>query len=132
IRRERSVVSIMGETFFDGSNASGTVAALSAFLGRYCDLPAGLLFDSASWPYKFSKKPWSNFTGLLVQAPSRPLVFESPGLPLPKLLLQPRPCSSRLAPSGSGAIWLAATAPSALPHVCPPGMSARVSLPLIH
>src|SRR5262249_37423288 len=102
IRSDRSVVSIIGATFFAGSNASGTVAALAAFLGVYWDLPAGLFVSSHSWPYRFSQKPWSHFTGLLVHAPSRPLVFESPGFPLPKLFRQPRPCSSRLAPSGSG------------------------------
>jgi hypothetical protein len=40
--------------------------------------------------------------GVVVQAPSRPLVIVSGPLPLPKLFFQPRPCSSMGAPSGSG------------------------------
>ena len=49
-------------------------------------------------------------------------------LPLPNLFFHPKPCSSRLAPSGSGpTCCAAAAAPWALPIVWPPTMSARVS-----
>ena len=48
MRSERSVVSIIGACFTDGSCASTTVAAAAAFSGWYCDLPAGLLVSSHS------------------------------------------------------------------------------------
>ena len=48
MRSERSVVSIMGACFLDGSCASGTVAARAALTGVYCDLPAGLFVSSHS------------------------------------------------------------------------------------
>ena len=76
-------MSIMGACFLEGSCASGTVATAAAFLGVYCDLPAGLFVSSHSWLCRFSKKLLSHFTGSLVQAPSRPLVIVSPALPLP-------------------------------------------------
>ena len=42
---------------------------------------------------------------------SMPLLIVSPPLPLPKLLFQPRPCSSMGAPSGSGPTCDAGPAP---------------------
>ena len=52
----------------------------------------------------------------------------SSALPLPWVLRQPSPCSSRLAPSGSGPTLPSGdAAPWALPSVCPPAMSATVS-----
>ena len=69
----------------------------------------------------------SHATGVGVHAPSMPLVMASPALPLPKLLLQPRPCSWIPAPSGSGPTSAASPAPWHLPKVCPPAMSATVS-----
>ena len=53
--------------------------------------------------------------------------MESPPLPVPNALVQPRPCSSRLAPSGSRPTRSAGPAPWVLPNVCPPAMSATVS-----
>ena len=38
----------MGACLFDGSCASGTAATADAFLGAYCDLPAGLFVSSHS------------------------------------------------------------------------------------
>ena len=52
----------------------------------------------------------------------------SPPLPLPNVLRQPRPCSSRPAPSGSAPTYRSeSAAPCALPNVWPPAMSATVS-----
>src|SRR6476469_7329854 len=72
----RSVVSIITACFFDGSCASGTVATVDPFaFGDHCLAPAGLFVSSHSWPYKFSRKLLSHFVGLVVQAPSKPLVI---------------------------------------------------------
>ena len=117
----------MGACFFAGSCASGTVATSEAFSGSYCDAPAGLFVNAHSYWCRFSMKLLSHFTGFSVQAPSRPLVIVSPPLPLPKLLVQPRPCSSIPAASGSAPTWLSGAAPCALPKVCPPAISAMVS-----
>ena len=70
-------------------------------LATHCCAPAGLLVSSHSKPNRFSKKLLLHFVGVLVQVTSRPLVIVSPPLPVPKLFLQPRPCSSRPAASGS-------------------------------
>ena len=64
---------------------------------------------------------------------SGPCALEAAGdrvgpFPLPNVFLQPKPCSSRLVPSGSGPTCSGAgAAPWALPTVCPPTMSATVS-----
>src|SRR5437016_3036746 len=100
----------MGECRFDGSCASGTVPFASGFLGRHCFAPAGLVVSSHSYLNRFSRNPLSHLVGLLVQAPSRPLVIVSAPLPLPKLFFQPRPCSSMVAPSGSGPTYRTAGA----------------------
>ena len=60
------------------------------------------LVNCHSWPNRLSKYPLSHFTGLEVQAPSRPLVIASGPLPVRNLLVQPRPCSSRWRPRDSG------------------------------
>src|SRR5258708_40367575 len=99
---ERSVVSIIGECRFDGSCASGTVPWASGFLGIHCFAPAGLVVSSQSYLNRLSRNPLSHFVGSLVHAPSRPLVIVWTPLPLPRVFFQPRPCSSRGAPSGSG------------------------------
>ena len=57
-----------------------------------------------------------------------PLVIASRPLPLPKPFFQPKPCSSRDAPSGSGPTCSSGSAaPWVLPNVCPPAISATVS-----
>src|SRR5580765_6949292 len=113
----RSVVSIIGACRFFGSCASGTVPWASGFFGFHCLAPAGLSVSSHSYLKRFSRKPLSHFVGLLVQAPSRPLVIVSPPLPLPNLFFQPRPCSSMPAPSGSGPTFaVAGAAPCVLPN----------------
>jgi catalase-peroxidase len=48
---------------------------------------------------KLSKKPLPHFVGVEVQMPSSPLVMASAPTPVPKLLRQPRPCSS--SPAGA-------------------------------
>ena len=59
---------------------------------------------------------------------SSPLVMASSPLPVPKVFLQPRPCSSRGAPSGSRPTYSdASAAPWVLPKVCPPAIRATVS-----
>ena len=69
--------------------------------------------------------------GVRVQVTSRPLVIVSAPLLVPKLLLQPSPCSSMLPASGSGPTCPASPAPWVLPKVWPPAMSATVSSSVI-
>src|SRR5262249_36235367 len=112
----------------DGSCASGTVPWAAGFVGRYCLAPAGLVVSSQAYVWRFSRKPLSHVVGALVQAPSKPLGIGSDPFPLPEVFFQPNPCSSKLAPSGSGPTYSGAgAAPWALPTVWPPTMSARVS-----
>src|SRR6185436_6697081 len=92
----------MGACRFDRSCASGTVPCASGFEGAHCFAPAGLVVSCHSYLYRLSRNPLSHFVGSLVQAPSSPLVIVSAPLPVPKVFLQPQPCCSRLAPSGSG------------------------------
>ncbi len=67
-----------------------------------------------------------------VQAPSSPLVIVSSPLPVPKVFFQPRPCSSRPAPSGSRpTYWSASAAPWVLPKLCPPAIE-RDGLLVVH
>src|SRR3954463_113476 len=101
MRSARSVVSIVGRRFFDGSCASGIIA--SALFATHWWAPAGLLVSSHSKANRFSKKLLLHFVGVFVHVTSKPLVMVSPPLPVPKLFLHPRPCSSRPTASGSGA-----------------------------
>src|SRR5205823_10105129 len=100
-RSAMSEVSIIGACRLDGSCGSGTVPLASGFLGFHCQAPAGLFVSSHSYLNRFSRNPLSHFVGLLVQAPSRPLVIVSSPVPVPKLFFQPRPCCSIGAASGS-------------------------------
>src|SRR6188474_2994625 len=117
---ERSVVNIIGAWRLLGSCASGTVPCASGFFGFHCFAPAGLSVSSHSYLKRFSRKPLSHFVGLLVQAPSRPLVIVWAPLPLPCLFFQPRPWSSMRAPSGSGPTFDPGAAPCVLPKEWPP------------
>src|ERR671916_1671158 len=90
----RSVVNIMGACRLLASCASGTVPRASGFLGVHCLAPAGLVVSSHSYLNRFSRNPLSHWIGLLVHAPSSPLVIVWAPLPLPYLFLQPSPCSS--------------------------------------
>ena len=121
-------MSIVGACDFDGSWASGTVPAPAPSFGFHCFAPAGLVTAPTRSRRGCRRSCCSNVTGVVVQAPSRPLVIVSPPLPVPKLFFQPRPCSSMGAPSGSRpTYWLGSAAPWVLPNVCPPAMSATVS-----
>src|ERR1700704_683408 len=100
----------MGACRFDGSCASGTVPLASGFFGVHCFAPAGLIVSSHSYLNRFSRNPLSHLVGSLVHAPSRPLVIVWAPQPLPNVFFQPRPCSSRVAPSGSGPTCLVAGA----------------------
>jgi hypothetical protein len=61
-----------------------------------------------------------HFVGVVVQMTSMPLVIASLPLPEPNLFFHPKPCSSMLAPSGSGpTLTLASAAPCVLPKVWP-------------
>src|SRR4051794_29995674 len=118
----------MGACLFDGSCASGTVPWASGFFGLHCFAPPGLVVCSQSYLCRFSRNPLSHFVGSLVQAPSSLLVTVCAPVPVPNVFLQPRPCSSRGAPSGSGpTYWSAGAAPCVLPKVWPPAISATVS-----
>src|SRR5918998_4808651 len=93
---------MIGACRLAASWASGTVPWASGFLGVHCFAPAGLVVSSHSYLNRFSRNPLSHLVGLLVHAPSRPLVMVWGPLPLPYLFFQPRPCSSMGAASGSG------------------------------
>src|SRR5271154_388825 len=92
---------MVGAWRFDGSCASGTVSAPAPSFGFHCCAPAGLLVSSHSKPKRILKKSLSHLAGLVVHAPSSPLEMVSPPRPVPKLLVQPMPCSSILEASGS-------------------------------
>src|SRR5690349_13727689 len=94
MRSERSVVSMKGECFFFGSCASGTVPAPAPFFGVHWLAPAGLFVSSHSYLNNVSKKLLLHLVGVLVHAPSRPLVIASPALPVPNEFFQPKPWSS--------------------------------------
>jgi hypothetical protein len=64
-----------GECFFAGSWASGTVPAPAPFFGVHWNAPPGPFVTSHSKPNRFSKKLLLHFAGVVVQAPSRPLVM---------------------------------------------------------
>src|SRR5438093_8768394 len=100
-----------GACRFDGSCASGTVAAPAPCFGIHCCAPAGLLVSSHSYPNRWSKKLLLHLVGVVVQVTSRPLVMASPPMPEPNLLFQPRPCSSMPAASGSAPTSEASPAP---------------------
>src|SRR6476620_6950592 len=74
-RSERSVVSMVGLCFFEGSYASGIVA--SAPLATHWCAPAGLLLGSHSYLKRFSKKLLLHLVGVWLQVTSRPLVIAS-------------------------------------------------------
>src|SRR4030042_1693763 len=116
-----------GACRFDGLCASGTVSAPAPPFGPHWCAPAGLFVSSHSYPNRFQKKLLLHFVGVVVQTTSRPLVIVSPPLPAPKLLFQPRPCSSLGAASGSGPTCFASPAPWVLPNAWPPAMSAPLS-----
>ena len=123
-----SAVDIIGAWRFVLSCASGTVFAPADPFGFHCCAPAGLFVNSHSWPNKVSKYPLSHWIGFGVQAPSNPLVIVCTPLPLPKVFFQPKPCSSRVAPSGSGPTYFpGSAAPCVLPKVWPPATRATVS-----
>src|SRR5712671_2882792 len=93
------------------SCACGMVPAPAPPLATHCCAPAGLFVSSHSKPNRFSRKLLLHFVGVVVHVTSRPLVIVSAPLPVPKLLRQPRPCSSRPAASGSSATFVAGAAP---------------------
>src|SRR6185295_4757256 len=104
---------MVGTRFFDGSCASGMVA--SAPLATHWCAPAGLLLSSHSNLKRFSKKWLLHWVGVWDQVTSSPLVIASPPLPVRNLLVQPRPCSSMPAASGSSPTSFASPAPWVLP-----------------
>src|SRR5882672_5857513 len=115
---ERSVVSIVGACFLEGSCASGTVPAPAPPCGFHWCAPAGLFTNSHSKVNKFLKKLLLHFVGVVVQAPSSPLVIVFTPTPLPNVFFQPRLCSSMLAAAGSRPTYLpASAAPWVLPNV---------------
>ncbi|MNE31611.1 hypothetical protein D3C80_1251880 [compost metagenome] len=116
---------MVGRCFLLGSKASGMVSPTS--LATHWCAPAGLLVSSHSYSNRCRKKSWFHWVGVVVQVTSKPLVMASLPLPVPKLLCQPRPCSSRPALSGSSPTCDAGPAPWVLPKVWPPAISATVS-----
>jgi hypothetical protein len=68
-----------------------------------------------------------HFVGVVVQVTSRPLVIVSLPLPVPKLLFQPRPCSSMGPLRAQDPRATHQPAPWVLPKVWPPAMRATVS-----
>src|SRR5579859_4097508 len=115
MRSDRSVVSMVGTRFFDLSNGSGIVAA--APFALHCWAPAGLFSSSHSLLNRLSKKWLLHLVGVCDQTTSGPPVMASAPTPVPNLLFQPRPCSSRAAPSGGGPSSEGSPAPWVLPKV---------------
>src|SRR5688572_7955769 len=110
------------------SCASGTVPAPPLFFGFHCCAPAGLLLNSHSKPKRFSKKLLLHLVGVVVHAPSSPLVMVCAPCPEPYEFFQPKPCSSIPAPAGSMPTYLpGSAAPCVLPKLCPPAIRATVS-----
>src|SRR5262245_37706829 len=73
-RSDRSVVSMFGAIFFDGSCAEGTVPSPALFFGFHCFAPAGLVVSSHSYSKRCLKKSLLHFVGVVVHVTSRPLV----------------------------------------------------------
>src|SRR5690606_7095587 len=96
-------------------------------MGAHCQAPAGLFTSSHSYSNNILKYVSSHWVGVGVHAPSMPLPIVSLLLPLPYLLIQPRPWASMGASSGDGPTWLALPAPWAFPNVWPPAVRATVS-----
>ena len=99
----------------------------SAPLATHWCAPAGLLLSSHSYLNRFSKKWLLHFVGVWHQVTSSPLVIVSRPLPVPKLLVQPKPCCSMPAASGSIPTSFASPAPWVLPKLWPPAIKATVS-----
>ena len=118
---------MIGLFLLDGSNASIGLSFSSIFIGSHCQAPAGLFFNSQSYFIKRWKYPWSHWVGLVVQAPSKPLVTAS--FPTPDLVgfFHPNPCSSISPASGSLPNFEASPLPCAFPTVWPPAVKATVS-----
>src|SRR6201991_2576899 len=106
---------MVGTCFFDLSWASGTVA--SAPFAFHCFTPAGLFVSSHSFSKRFLKKKLLHLVGVCVQVTSGPPVIASAPNPVPCLLFQPRPWSSRAPLSGSGPTSDGSPAPWVLPKL---------------
>src|SRR5580704_7456677 len=106
-----------GAWLFFLSCASGIHPAPAPFFGCHWCAPAGLLVSSHSNRKRFSKKLLLHCVGVLVQVTSSPEPIASRPQPEPKLLVQPNPCSSINAASGSAPTWLAGAAPCVLPKL---------------
>src|SRR3989304_9930908 len=85
-RSVRSVVSMVGLCFFDGSCASGMISG--AFFATHCLAPAGDLVSSHSYLNRFSKKLLLHSAGVLVQVTSMPLEIVSAPCPVHASLTQ--------------------------------------------
>src|SRR5205085_4530506 len=106
---------MVGTRFFDLSKGSGIVG--SAPLACHCHAPAGLLVSSHSYLNRLSKKRLLHFVGVCDQMTSGPPVMASAPIPVPCLLFQPSPWSSRAPLSGSGPTSEGSPAPWVLPKV---------------
>src|SRR5215469_11837013 len=106
---------MVGRCRFDGSKASGIVAAAS--FATNCQAPAGLFVSSHSLLNRFAKKLLLHFVGVWDQMTSGPPVSVSGPLPVPNRLFQPNPCCSIGAASGSGPSSVGSPAPCVLPKV---------------
>src|ERR1700687_2690684 len=100
---------MVGACRVEGSYASGMAAAPPWAFHWWA--PAGLFVSSHSLLNRLSKKWLLHFVGDCVQVTSGPPVIVSPPLPEPWRLIQPRPCASMGAASGSGPTSFASPAP---------------------
>ena len=108
-------------------------------MGIHCIAPPGLFVCVQSYLYSKWKYPASHLVGLAVHAPSNPEVITYVPVPaavvvvvLPNVFFQPIPICSMDAPAGSGPTYVVdGAAPCALPKVCPPAISATVSVSFI-
>src|SRR5262245_632364 len=86
--------------------------------------PAGDFSSSHSYLNRFSKKLLDHWVGVVVHVTSSPDVIASAPTPEEYVDFQPRPCSTRSAPSGSGPTNSSGSAaPCVLPNVWPPAIS---------
>jgi hypothetical protein len=80
---------MIGTRFFDGSKGSGIAGAASVAVHWYA--PAGLFVSSHSYLNRLSKKWLLHLVGVCDQMTSGPPVMASAPMPVPYVLLQPRP-----------------------------------------
>ena len=102
---------MIGLCLLEGSAKSTGLSSSLILIGSHWLAPAGLFFNSHSYSRSNLKYELSHLSGLVVQAPSIPLVTCSTPNPPPSALFQPKPCCSTPAASGSAPNFAASPLP---------------------